>query len=413
MATNDDREIDELLQDLFARKEGLKELLEAVLNTVMKAEVDQHVCAKPYERTTRRRGMRNGTKHRSLKTRVGQLDLEVPQVRGCEPYHPSMFARWQRSERAMLTACAQMYFQGVSTRRVQEVLKEMGGLGISAGQVSRIAAELGEQLSVFRNRRLDYTQYCFLVIDARYEKVRRNGHIVTQAVLITAGITWEGRREILDWRIGDSESEETWSDVFKGLKDRGLKGLMMVTSLSAEGSPKAGDAHKGIKAALARHFQGVAWQRCRVHFKRELLRKTSYKHHKQLMSDIRSVFLPEERSECLKRAEEMAARWERVAPKVARMLRDDFESCLTVCRLPPQHRRRLGSTNMLERVMRELKRRSRVVGIFPDRSSCDRLIGARLMELHETWQLEERRYLPMDALERPEYQGVLQFANTG
>ena len=402
MAIDNDRGIAELLQDLFARKEGLKELLEALLNTVMKAEVDEHVCAKPYERTSGRRGMRNGTKPRSLKTRVGQLALEIPQVRGCEPYHPSMFARWQRSERAMLTACAQMYFQGVSTRRVQQVLKEMGGFGISAGQVSRIAAELDEQLSVFRNRRLDYTQYCFLVIDARYEKVRRNGHIVSQAVLITAGITWEGRREILDWRIGDSESEDTWSDVFKSLKDRGLKGLMMVTS----------DAHKGIKAALARHFQGVAWQRCRVHFKRELLKKTSYKHHKELMSDIRGVFLPEERIECLKRAEEMAVKWERLAPKVARMLRDDFESCLTVCQLPPEHRRRLNSTNMLERVMRELKRRSRVVGIFPDRASCDRLIGARLMELHETWELEEQRYLSMDALERPEYQGVLQFANT-
>jgi len=398
MAMDDDRGIAELLQDLFARKEGVKELLEALLNTVMKAEVDEHVCAKPYERTSGRRGMRNGTKPRSFKTRVGQLALEIPQVRGCEPYHPSMFARWQRSERAMLTACAQMYFQGVSTRRVQQVLKEMGGLGISSGQVSRIAAELDEQLSVFRNRRLDYTQYRFLVIDARYEKVRRNGHIVSQAVLITAGVTWEGRREILDWRIGDSESEDTWSDVFKSLKDRGLKGVIAVTS----------DAHNGIKAALARHFQGVAWQRCRVHFKRELLKKTSYKHHKELMSDIRGVFLPEERIECLRRAEEMAAKWERIAPKVARMLRDDFESCLTVCQLPPEHRRRLKSTNMLERVMRELKRRSRVVGIFPDRASCARLLGARLMEQHETWELEERPYLSMEALERPEYQGVMQ-----
>ena len=149
MAMDDDKGIAEFLQELFVRKDGIKEFLEAVLNTVMKAEVDEHVCAEPYERSSRRRGMRNGTKPRSLKTRVGQLDLEIPQVRGCEPYHPSMFARWQRSERAMLTACAQMYFQGVSTRRVQEVLKEMGGFGISAGQVSRIAAELDEQLSVF------------------------------------------------------------------------------------------------------------------------------------------------------------------------------------------------------------------------------------------------------------------------
>ena len=402
MAMYDDREIGELLQELFIRKEGLKEFLESMLNAGMKAEVDEHVCAKPYERTSERRGMRNGTKARSLKTRVGQLALEVPQVRGCQPYHPSMFAKWQRSERALLTACAEMYFQGVSTRRVQEVLKAMGGFEISAGQVSRIAAELDEQLSAFRDRRLDHTEYRYLIIDARYEKVRRNGHIVSQAVLITSGINCEGRREILDWRIGDSESEDTWSDVFKALKDRGVKGVISVTS----------DAHGGIKAALARHFQGVAWQRCRVHFIRELFKKTSRKHRKELAGDIRSVFLPEERIECLQRAEEMASKWERIAPGVAAMLRDDFESCLTVCQLPPEHRRRLNSTNMLERVMKELKRRSRVVGIFPNRASCERLLGARLVELHETWELEQSRYLPMDALECPEYRQLTELAKS-
>lgn len=371
-------------------------MLESLLQAGMGAEVERHLAAKPFERTPGRRGYRNGGKTRKLKTRVGELTLQVPQARGCEPYHPSMFGRWQRSERALLVACAEMYFQGVSTRRVQQVLRQMGGLDLSAGQVSRIAAEVDEKLSVFRDRRLDGEEYPYLIVDARYEKIRRNGHVVSQAVLVVSGIASSGRREILDWRIADSEREEAWGELFRGLKDRGLRGLRLVTS----------DAHAGIKAALARHFQGVAWQRCRVHFKRELLRKVSWKVGKELMADARALFQPEDRQECLRRAEEMASRWEARSPAVARMLRDDFESCLTVCALPPGHRRKLNSTNMLERVMREIKARTQVVGIFPNAAACDRLIGARLLELHERWQLEAHRYLGMEALTRPEYQKV-------
>ena len=389
--------ISKSLQGLFQEKGALKEFLGVLVNDLMQAEAEEHLQAARYERTEDRRGHRNGTKPRRFKTRVGELDLRVPQVRGTEPYHPSLFARWQRSERALLVACAEMYFQGVSTRKVRNVLDEMCGLEISASVVSRVAAELDEKLSAFRTRRLDEHEYRNLIVDARYEKVRKSGRVVSQAVLITCGINDEGSREVLDWRLGDSESEDTWSEVFRLLKDRGLKGVELVVS----------DAHRGIIKAMSRHLQGVEWQRCRVHFKRELLKKVSWKDAKELMADLRCLFSPEEKAECLLRAEEVASKWEaRGADRVSRAIRTGVEDCLTVCSLPSSHRRRLNSTNMIERLMRELKRRTRVVGVFPNVASCERLIGALLLETDEKWSLEEKCYLNMDLLEAKENREV-------
>jgi transposase-like protein len=382
--------LSDLLQEAFREPQGLRRLLEAVVEAGMREEAAGHVGAGDYERSGGRRGYRNGYKPRKLKTRVGELELSVPQVRGCEPYHPSLFARWQRSERALLVACGEMYFQGVSTRNVQKVLEEMCGFEISAGTVSRVALELDEKLSAFRDRRLDGVEYVYLMIDARYEKVRVGDKVVSQAVLVTVGFTREGRREVLDWRVGDSESEQCWGEVFRSLKDRGLRGIKMVTS----------DAHKGIRAALDRHFQGVAWQRCRVHYKREMGRKVSFKQFKELNKDLAAVFAPEEKGECLRRAEEMACRWEERYPAVAKMLREDLEDCLKVLNLPEHHRKKLKSTNLLENMMKQLKKRTRVVGVFPNRASCDRLVGAQLLELHERWSVEERSYINM------EYAGV-------
>jgi transposase-like protein len=375
-----------LLQEVFSAPDGAKRLLEHLLAQAMSAEVSAHVSAEPHERTDQRRGQRNGYKPRTLKTRVGQLELDVPQVRNCEPYHPSMFAKWQRSERALLVACAEMYFQGVSTRNVREVLEAMCDGDISSTTVSRVAQELDEKLLAFRHHRLDGTEYPYMHIDARYEKVRVDGRVVSQAVLVAVGFTSEGKREMLDWRVGDSESEQTWGDMFGQLKDRGLEGLKLVTS----------DAHKGIIAAMDRHFQGVAWQRCRVHFKRELGKKVSYKAFKELMSDLAMVFEPEDRIECLHRRDEMADKWESRYPAVAKMLREGLEDCLAVLDFPEHHRKRLRSTNMLENLMKRLKKRSRVVGVFPSRSSCDRLLGAQLIEVHEQWSLDEMPYFNME-----------------
>ncbi len=393
MARKQNDKILELAQEVFRNRDGLKGLLELLLDQVMGEEVTAHVGAEPYERkASGRRGYRNGNKPRTLKTRVGELNLSVPQTRNCEPYHPSMFARWQRSERALLVACAEMYFQGVSTRRVQAVLEEMCGTDISSMTVSRVASELDEKLSAFRNQRLSGHEYAYLMIDARYEKVRVDGHVVSQAVLVVTGFNASGRREILDWRVGDSESEETWGELFRDLKDRGLQGIQLIVS----------DAHQGIIAAMKRHFQGVAWQRCRVHFKREMSKKVSWKVVKALMADLKAVFAPGERIECLLRGEEMAVKWDTSYPKVSRMLREGLEDCLTVLNFPEHHRRRLNSTNMLERLMKEIKRRSRVIGVFPNRASCDRLVGAILIETDEKWQVERRPYFNMEHLERQE-----------
>lgn len=385
MAKQDGDVVGRLLQVVFHDKDGLKRLLEHLLAQAMAAEMSAHVAAEPHERTNRRRGHRNGYKPRTLKTRVGELALQVPQVRACEPYHPSMFARWQRSERALLVACAEMYFQGVSTRNVRHVLEQMCGGEISSATVSRVAQEIDEKLLTFRHRRLDATEYPYMHIDARYEKVRVEGRVVSQAVLVAVGFTSQGKREVLDWRVGDSESEATWGELFRQLKDRGLKGLRLVTS----------DAHGGIVAAMARHFQGVAWQRCRVHFKREMAKKVSYKVLKELMADLVVVFEPEDRKECLRRGEEMATKWEVRYPAVATMLGEGLEDCLAVLDFPEHHRRRLRSTNMLENLMKRLKKRSRVVGVFPSRSSCDRLLGAQLIEVHEAWSVQEGPYFNM------------------
>jgi putative transposase len=386
MAISGIDQIGDLLHDLFANREGMQRLLETVINIGMREEATAHVGAAEHERSENRRGYRNGIKSRKFKTRLGELDLLVPQVRNCEPYNPSMFARWQRSERALLVACGEMYFQGVSTRNVQNVLEEMCGLEISSTTVSRVAAELDEKLSVFRERRLDHTAWEYLMLDARYEKIRVGGRVISQAVLVTVGFTTAGRREVVDWRVADSESEQSWGEVFKSLKDRGLGSVELVVS----------DAHSGIRAAITRHLQGTAWQRCRVHFKREMGRKVSYKKLKQLMGELASVFAPEEKAECLLRAEEMAARWEETAPAVAAMLRAGIEDCLAVLNIPAHHRRKFRSTNLLENIMKRLKKRTKVVGVFPNRASCDRLIGSQLLELHEQWQTEEKTYVNME-----------------
>jgi putative transposase len=391
MAAADDIDgIVECLQGAFADRDGLKRVLEAVLEIGMREEVAAHLGAGRHERTGGRRGYRSGSKPRALATRAGELDLSVPQVRGCEPYHPSMFARWQRSERALLVACGEMYFQGVGTRNVQAVLEEMCGLDVSSMTVSRVAAELDEKVAAFRSRGLGHTGWEYLMVDARYEKVRVDQKVVSQAVLTVVGFTAEGRREVLDWRVCDSESEENWGEVFRSLKDRGLGGVKAVVS----------DAHRGIRAAVGRHFQGAAWQRCRVHYKREMGRKVSYKKLRDLNRDLAAVFAGADRGECLRRGEEMAVRWEKAAPAVAAMLRDGLGDCLTAEAFPERHRKRLRSTNLLENIMKRLKKRTRVVGVFPNRASCDRLVGAQLLELHEQWQTETGPYFNMENVGR-------------
>lgn len=368
----------------------VRALTEVMMRALMEEEVTAHVGAGLHERSSSRQGRRNGYKPRKLKTRLGELEFSVPQVRDMDPYQPSFFSKFQRSERALLAACAEMYFMGVSTRKVGQVLEKMGGFEVSAGTVSRVAAELDGQLKEFRERRLDDRQWPYLMVDATYVKVRRHGRVVSTAVLVVVGIDHTGNREVLSWRLGDNESEETWGQLLRELKTRGLTGVELLIS----------DAHQGIQNALGRYLSGVAWQRCRVHFMRNALALLGgSKDKKTVGRELSELFKLGDKATCQMAAEEMAVRWEKKVPGLARLLREGFEDCLTVHELEPRLVRKLHSTNMLERVNREIKRRTNVVGIFPNDASCDRLIGAHLLERHEQWLCEGKRYLiPAEAM---------------
>ena len=386
MATK--KQSEEYAAEIQAHVDGdvLREMVRTMLQRVMEEEMEQHLGAARHERSTERVGHRNGYKPRKILSRIGALELEVPQVRGGEPYHPSMFARWQRSERALLVACSEMYFLGVSTRNVSTILEEMGGFSLSATTVSRVAMELDEQLEEFRSRRLDHHAWPYLVVDACYLKVRRGKRIVPVAVLVVGGVNEQGEREILSWKVGDAESEETWGEVFRDLKRRGLNGVELVVS----------DGHEGIQAAVAKQFIGVPWQRCWVHFLRNAMKKVSYKHYRALLDELRAVRRIEEPALRAQEVVALAERWAKVSEKLGKQILDQFEETMAVAGLPGEHRRKLYTTNLLERVMKEIKRRTRVVGIFPNDAACDRLVGARLLEIHEDWQCASRRYLNME-----------------
>ncbi len=386
------RKNDGYLDEIQEQMDGdvFKAMLEVMARRVMEEELARHVGAERHERTQSRRGHRNGYKARSLKTRVGELALHVPQARGVEPYSPMLFAKWERSERALLVACAEMYFMGVSTRKVKRVLEKMGGFELSASTVSCVASELDEKLTEFRQRRLDEHTWPYLMVDATYVKVRKRGRVVDQAVLVVAGVNDAGRREILTWRLADVESEDTWAEVFRELKQRGVGDVQWLVS----------DGHAGIRAAVRTQFTGVAWQRCWTHFMRNVLGKVGHKHKDTLAKELRAARKLDDVKMCMAEAERIAERWQKEYPRAADQIRDQFEETLAVHDLPQEHRRRVYTTNMMERLMREIKRRTRVVGIFPNESSCDRLVGAHFLERHETWQCERMRYLVMDHLEQ-------------
>lgn len=373
------------MDGLFLNADSLKILVETVTNYVMEAQVSNRLGADWHERSSERKGQRNGYKPRTMKTRVGELELRVPQVRE-GGFAPTVFERYQRSEKALLITLQDMFVKGVSTREVTDVLETMGGFSVSAGLVSRAAAEIDEQVRRWRERSLSAHAYPYLMVDARYEKVRRNHRIESVAVLIVVGVSEDGQRDILGCWLGDSESEASWGDAFADLKARGVSGVEMVIS----------DAHQGIRKAAARHFQGAAWQRCQVHFLRELLNRASWKDRKELAKDLRAIYAGEERAACLEVAEEVATKWEKQLPKMSRALREGVEDTLSVLALPAEHRRRLRTTNILERQMREFRKRTRKVSIFPNDSSCIRLFGAMCMELSEKWVGETKRFLNMD-----------------
>ena len=376
-----------MVQEVLLDDPGfLREVLERALQQILEAEMTEHLGAAPYERAEGRTGHRNGYKPRALRTRVGTLDLLVPQDRE-GTFCTRLFSRYQRNEKALCLALMEMYVEGVSTRKVKEVTEELCGTSFSKSLVSSLAGSLDSELSAWRSRRLEAEAYPYLFVDARYEKVRVDGRVVSQGVLIVSGVREDGYREILAVEVADTESEATYQELFRSLKRRGLSGVELVVS----------DEHEGLKAAVSRHFQGAAHQRCQVHYARNLLGMVGARKRKELAEDLRGVFAAPNREVALGLASELADRWRGGHPGVAEHVEEHIEECLTCLTFPEGHRKRIRTTNGLERFNQELKRRTRVVRIFPNRGSCLRLVSALAIEQSEEW-LTGRRYLDMSEL---------------
>ena len=386
--TKDHRRLDaELVQEaLLDDPSFLREIVERAVQQILEAEMTEHIGAVPYERVEGRTGQRNGHKPRMLRTRVGTLNLLVPKDRE-GTFSSRLFSRYQRNEKALCLALMEMYLEGVSTRKVKEVTEELCGISFSKSLVSSLSSSLDAELAAWRNRRLEAEAYPYLFVDARYEKARVNGRIVSQGVLVVSAVRQDGFREIVAVEVADTESEATYQELFRSLKRRGLSGVELVVS----------DDHGGLKAAIARHFQGASHQRCQVHYSRNLLGMVSLARRKELAEGLRGVFAATSRQMALRLASELASRWRGSHPRVVEHLEEHIEECLTCLAFPESHRRRIRTTNGLERLNQEIKRRTRVVRIFPNKKACLRLVTALVVEQSEEW-LTGRRYLDMEEL---------------
>ena len=371
-------EIFDLLEDyLVDQDDGLKKLLTWFLNLVMQLEAIQQSGAEPYERNAMRTTQRNGYKERSLKTRVGDLELKKPQFRD-RSFKSCVFDKYSRVEIALTNAIAESYLQGVSTRRIQEVISHLGVERLSASTVSRIAKELDEKVEEFLKRPIERPMP-YIFVDASYFKVRDGGKYVTKAFLVITGIRDDGYREILGAKITDSESEGFWSGFFDELIDRGLSGVELVIS----------DGHKGIQAAVSSRFLGASWQMCQVHFSRAVLNNIPNKDKEEIAEKLRKGF--EDQSKMAELAIELRQkRYSKSADTIDRFSQDIWNHKS----FPKENWRRIRTTNGLERINKELKRRSRVVGAFPNDGSLLRLGVAILMNINEEW-LTGRKYLSM------------------
>ena len=366
----------------------LREIVERVVQQILEAEMSEHIGAAPYERAQKRKGHRNGYKPRTLRTRVGTLNLLVPQDRE-GTFSTRLFARYQRNEKALCLALMEMYVEGVSTRKVKEITEELCGTSFSKSLVSSLAGSLDAELEGWRNRGLEAEAYPYVFVDARYEKVRMDHRIVSQGVLIVSAVREpDGLREILAVEVANTESEATYQELFRSLKSRGLSGVGLVVS----------DEHEGIKAAVARHFQGASHQRCQVHYMRNLLGMVGAKKRKELGAELRGIFAAPDRRSALDLASSVAQKWrEKGHEKIACHIEEHIEECLSCLSFPESHRRRIRTTNGLERFNQELRRRTRVVRIFPNREACLRLVSALAVEQSEEW-VTGRRYLDMEEL---------------
>jgi putative transposase len=370
----------DILEDyLVDQDDGLKKLLTWFLNLVMQLEAMQQVGVEPYQRAESRKAHRNGYKNRSLKTRVGEIQLKKPQFREIA-FETKVFDRYSRVEKALINAVIESYLQGVSTRRVKDIVSQLGIEDLSASSVSRISKELDEKVEEFLQRPIE-SAVPYIFVDASYFKVRNGSRYVTKAFLIVTGVREDGYREILGARIADVEDELFWSGLFQDLKDRGLSGVKLVVS----------DGHKGIQKAVERSFLGASWQMCHVHFMRAVLRNVAKKYQKEIADKLKDALENETKMQDLSQELE-SRRYPKSADTVER-----FQFGLWNYRsFPRAHWKRIRTTNGLERINKELKRRSRVVGAFPSDESFMRLGVSILIDINEEW-MTTKRYLSMDA----------------
>jgi len=383
----DDNVIETVVQLLC--ENGLSHMSDAMrlmLNEAMRIERSQALEADPYQRTEKRRGYANGFKPKTVSTRLGELALQVPQVRGEIDFYPSALERGVRSERALKCAIAEMYVQGVSTRKVTEVMRELCGLEVSSTQVSRATRLLDEDLNRWRNRPLGEVPYVF--VDARYEKIRHGGSVVPCAVLMAFGVDQTGHRTVLGVSVSLSEAEVHWRDFFAGLQERGLSGVRLLIS----------DDHAGMKAAREARFPGVPWQRCQFHLQQNAGHYVPrLEMRREVAGDLRAIFESTDRPEADRRLRQTVDKYAQRAPKLSAWMDTNVAESFTVFAFPETHRRRLRTSNLMERISKELKRRTRVATLFPNEASLLRLASAVLMEISEEWE-SEKTYLRMDNL---------------
>ena len=375
---------EQMIEDLQTdHREGLSKVISSILNLSMRLEQEKALQAQPYERNDSRSGYRNGYKDKTLKTRMGDIPIQIPQVRGME-FYPGSIEKGCRSERALKLAIAQMYVQGVSTRKVSKIVEQLCGFEVSQAQVSEASKLLDTEIKLWRER--DLERFHYLILDATYEKCRISQSVVSAAVLIAYGVDDNGMRRVLGISTELSEAEVHWRGFLSGLTDRGLHGVKMITS----------DAHAGLKAAREAVFPTVPWQRCQFH----LQQNASHHVPKKSMAadvaeDIRIIFNTPNREEANRFLKMAVKKYEQSAPELSQWMEMNIPESLTVFELPKHHRRKLRTSNMAERQMKEIKRRTKVANIFPNKESVNRLVSALLMEIDETWATG-KRYLNME-----------------
>lgn len=377
---------EELLHGLFlsnGKDEAFSKLLEEIFNQVLLAQSTEQLGAEPYERTEGRTAYRNGTRERQLTTRIGTLTLRIPRHRNGQ-FSTELFMRYQRSEQALVLAMMEMVINGVSTRKIESITEELCGKKFSKSTVSTLCKNLDPMVNAFRTRPLK-SHYPFLMVDAIYVKVRENKRIQSRGLLIAIGINEEGHREVVGFQLANSESENSWGEFFGSLKERGLKDVRVVTS----------DDHKGLVNAVRKHFQGASWQRCQTHFSRNMLDHAPKALQPEIKEDLRRLYESVDLESARKVRDQIIAKYEARAPKATNLLDEAFDDITAVLALPLRYRKRLRTTNGVERLNEEIRRRERVIRIFPNEASVIRLMGALLMEQDEKWQTG-RKYFDME-----------------